>query len=585
MRLTGGGERTPDVTAKPRPPRLPLRAAAIAAVLALAPVALATAPASAAPGMCVGPGHGCFSSVQGAVDAAASGATIRIAAGTFRGGVRTSRSVTLSGAGIGRTRIAGGGPVIRISTPGAVRPRVTLADLTVAGGVEHGDDGVEATGGGVLIDPGPGGSLGAVVTIRRVEVSGNRTAPTRTSDSPSGVLCPDGDCPYAATRGGGIGSFGDLTLDHAIVRHNRAAGTASDAAGGGVFSHGGSLTLLHSAVSGNTAAPQRIGRYSEGGGVFADAGVVVVRDSSVDGNRADLNTRWPSFGQGELIGMNANSGGIHVGDGGSVLVERSSISHNVASAIDPLGEPVGFDSAMFVGDSALTMRHAVLRGNSAITRAATAEDSGPGGTVLEVDAAASITDTVISRNSARATATTGLADVTNGLGVFDFVGNPRQVEVLRTVISGNTAEAVSPNGSARAAGGGVLNNSRLTMRDSTVAGNRVNASAPSSTAQGGGIWNGVLLSGPPIELTLHGVHVTGNSATARTAEGGGLYTTVPVVLDRSRISGNHPDQCAGCSGTTTAAPQATTAAQQAAAPGPTASAGSRFALRRARGGH
>lgn len=526
-----------------------VRLTATAAVLALIPIGLAAPPASADPASCVGPGHGCFSSIQSAVDAAPPGATVRIGAGVFRGGVRVTRSVTLLGAGAGRTVVRGGGPVLRISTDGDARARVTITSLTLTGGVTHGN-GVEAVGGGLLIDPGPEGAPGAVVTLRHAEVSGNRTAPTRTDPKPSGIPCPDGDCPFAATRGGGIASFGDLTLDHVVVRNNRSTGTASDAAGAGVFSSGGSLTVLHSLIRGNVAAPQRIGRYSEGGGVFAEQGPVVLRGSAVDGNLADLHTRWPARAQGEAIGMNANSGGVHIGDGAPVLVERTSISHNAVVAVDPIGQPVGFDSAMFVGDSPLTMRHATLRNNSAVTRAASAPETGPGGTTIEVDAGASISDTVIADNSALETASNGFADVNNGLAVFDFTGNPRQVEVVRTVIRGNTARAVSPKGTARVLGVGVVNNGLLTMRNSIVAHNHGSAVGRTSTAQGGGIWNGILLSGPPVRLALHHVKIVGNSVSADDARGGGLFTTEPVTLDRTRITGNRPDQCSGCVGTT-----------------------------------
>ena len=55
-----------------------------AATLSVAGLA---APASAASDSCVG-GPGCAASLQAAVDAAKPGSTIRIAAGTYAGGVR-----------------------------------------------------------------------------------------------------------------------------------------------------------------------------------------------------------------------------------------------------------------------------------------------------------------------------------------------------------------------------------------------------------------------------------------------------------------------------------------------------------------
>ncbi len=68
-------------------------------------------------------------------------------------------------------------------------------------------------------------------------------------------------------------------------------------------------------------------------------------------------------------------------------------------------------------------------------------------------------------------------------------------------------------------------------------------------AQGGGIWNGVLLSGPPVKLTLARTAVTRNAVTGSkriTVHGGGLFTTSPVTLTQSLIARNRPDQCFGC---------------------------------------
>ncbi len=67
-------------------------------------------------------------------------------------------------------------------------------------------------------------------------------------------------------------------------------------------------------------------------------------------------------------------------------------------------------------------------------------------------------------------------------------------------------------------------------------------SAPEATAQGGGIWNGAFLSGPPVELSLTDSVVTGNALLGGERQGGGLYTTEPVARTRTPIFGNAPDQ-------------------------------------------
>jgi hypothetical protein len=129
------------------------------------------------------------------------------------------------------------------------------------------------------------------------------------------------------------------------------------------------------------------------------------------------------------------------------------------------------------------------------------------------------------------------------------VSIPTLVTVQNTVISGNTANASSTSGSASVHGAGIYNNSLLELRNVQVSNNAGNATAPSGSAQGGGIWNGVELTGPPVSLTLKNTSVTRNSLTGGsgvTVQGGGLFTSEPVTLTNSQTARNLPDQCFGC---------------------------------------
>jgi hypothetical protein len=117
------------------------------------------------------------------------------------------------------------------------------------------------------------------------------------------------------------------------------------------------------------------------------------------------------------------------------------------------------------------------------------------------------------------------------------------------VISGNTAVARTSAGSATVQAVGVLNASLLKLDGVRVSGNAGTATGPSGTEQGGGIWNGVFFGPPQVQLTLNDTTVTRNSLTGSrgiTLQGGGLFTTLPVTLVHSLITGNVPDQCFGC---------------------------------------
>ena len=528
----------------------------IAAVIASL-VGGATGRASNPTVRCVG-GPKCYPTLQAAVAAAADGDTIAIGPGTFAGGVTITKSVALKGAGASKTTIRGGGPVLTIGAFGAQTvPTVSIDGLTITGGNTNsspmsvpftGKENVFAAGGGIEVPPAADFRPGATLTITNSAIVGNRVGPT--DSAPLGPPCPTGPCPFAGAFGGGIDTWGSLTVSNSVLSGNAAAGVASDADGGAIASHLGALVVTNTRVTGNSVtavAPN--GRFAEGGGLFVEQGTLAVQNSVFDGNSASLTSNLPALVDGKPIDMNANSGAIHVGDEIPTTIDSTTITHNTVSAVDPAGEPVAFDSAVLVNHSPLTMTNTVIVGNSVNAVVATSADVGPGGSALEADGGGRISNSRIADNPSSLTASAGPAGTNGGLAVLNFSGDAQLLTVDHTVISGNSAVAVSTSGSASALSGGIFNNSLLALSYDVVANNVARASGPSGTAQGGGIWNGVDLSGPPVELTLDHTSVTGNAVAGTPKidlQGGGLFTTESVTLNHSSIAGNTPDQCFGC---------------------------------------
>ena len=506
---------------------------------------------------CVG-GPGCYATVQAAVDAASSGDTIALRPGTFAGGVTITKSLVLRGAGASLSTIKGGGPVLTIGVFGAAtEPTVSIDGVTITGGVSTsspestpfvGQENVFAAGGGIEVPPAANFDPGATVTITNSAVTGNRVAPTATV--PFGPPCPSGPCPFAGAFGGGIDTWGSLSISTSVVSGNTAAGVASDADGGGIASHLGDLTITNVRVTGNKAtavAPN--GRFAEGGGVFVEGGSLTVRGSIFDGNASSLTSNLPSFAGGGVIEMNANSGGIHVGDGIPTSVENTAITNNSVTVANPTGEALGIDSAMLVGDSNLAMRNTIVRGNSVTYNVATTDDVGPGGSALELDGGGTISYSQIVNNPSTAFSDSGSAAVNGGLAVLNFNDDAKLVTVDHSLISGNTAVGTSKTGTASVQGGGIFNNSLLSLVADIVSSNVARAVAPTGVVQGGGIWSGVELSGPNVSLTLDHTAVLHNAALGTagvTRQGGGLYTNTPVTQDHALIALNTPDQCFGC---------------------------------------
>jgi hypothetical protein len=557
-------------------PRLLL--AVFTAVTAAGGLAL-TAPPALAATLCVGSGHGCYPTIQAAVNVAQDGDTITVGPGTFAGGVTIPASVHLQGAGPASTVIRGGGPVLTIGTFGApAEPTVSISGVTITGGVTRsspesvpffGVDGVWAAGGGVEIPPDASLLSGATVTISDSVITGNHADPSATL--PSGIPCPGfpGDqCPFGAAVGGGIDSWGDLTLVNSTVSRNTVGAAAglpplsSDNDGAGITSDQGSLTLAGTTVTGNqavAAAPN--GRFAEGGGIYlglggSGGGVLTVNHSAISGNTASLTSDLPSSFGGQVIDLQANDAGIHVDDGNAIAIENSAITGNLATGSDLAGEGESIDAAMSTGDSTLAIGNTVISGNTSLSKSGTTADVGPGGDAIEVDGGGTITNTAITGNVSAIVSPGGAAAVVGALGVYNFTNDPKLLTVRDSTISGNTLSAATTTGQATVQGAGIFNNSLLELTGDTVSNNTGTASGPAGTAAGGGIWNGVDLSGPPVQLTLVRTAVTRNALSAGPGimvQGGGLFTTLPVTLTSSVIAGNVPDQCSGCTRSAAAA--------------------------------
>jgi hypothetical protein len=514
---------------------------------------------------------GCaYTQIGPAVAAASSGDTVSIGPGTYLGGFTIDKNLTLDGAGAQRTIISGGGSVITIGSYGATtEPTAAISGVTITGGFAQtspesipffGVPGVWATGGGVDIPPTADFSGGATVTISNSVIRGNRADPTTEVDS--GMPCPgfsDGECPYAAALGGGIDSWGTLTLVNSTVSDNSAgsAGTSSDAEGAGICSSAGSVTLTNTVMSGNHAvATEPNGRWAEGGAIDlacmgpGESDSLTVTNSVITSNTATVRSNLPVFYLGSgPISMGADSAGVDAGEYSfPVTIENTSVTNNVAVADDPMGEPQGFNAAISAAGP-LNMTNSVVSGNQSITYAATSADVGPQGGIMGAGGGGTITNTVITHN-ASIMFSPAIAAV---IGALEDFGLTSSLTVQNSTISGNTAKAISTSstGVANVFGVGISNGGPIVLIGDQVNDNLGTATGPSGTAQGGGVWSSSNVYSPvPPQLTLQNTTVTRNALFGNhgiTVQGGGLFTdpSESVTLTHSLIALNTPDQCYG----------------------------------------
>jgi hypothetical protein len=527
--------------------------------------------AARARSICVGSKPGCFSTIQAAVNAASNGDTIMIAPGTYAGGVTIDVSVTIEGAGAHNTIISGGGPVLTIGTFNAAsEPTVLISGVTITGGVTHssfastlftGQEGVIALGGGISVPPAAGFAPGANVTIANSVITGNTVAPT--SAVGSGLPCPadititciNGDLPFAQAAGGGINTFGPLTLTNTTVSDNQVGGpVASDAGPGGIASIEGGLTLKNSTVTGNRAiASAPNGRFADVGGLFANSGTLTVDGSLVSDNSASVATSMPNDIPG---GIGAHAGGIEIGGDDrcadpsncvQATIRNSTITGNSVSATNSLGDAVDFcggicdDGQLTLGNSLVGNNHVSATVPAGSTACACADSGGIGTGGIET-----IRDTHITGNTVTSVAPDGNAAAASGGG---SAGNGRSITISDSLISGNHITATTTSGAATVTGAGFTNGAVLEIRGTTFRDNTGAASGPTGTAQGGGISNLLFPGAPPGQLTLIDsrlMHNTLSGSPGITIQGGGLFTTVPVTLTNTVIAQNVPDQCFGC---------------------------------------
>ena len=490
---------------------------------------------------------GCpYAQLAPALAAAKSGDTIKIAPGTYTGGVTINVSVKLVGAGAGQTVISGGGPVLTIGTYGALsEPTVSIDGVTITGGVTRsspestpltGQEGVFATGGGVEIPPNADFSSGATVTIRNSVITGNVVAPNSTV--PLGPPCPSGSCPFALAAGGGIYSWGTLTLENTTVSNNRigsASGLstlASDVLGGAIMSLG-PLTISGSFIYDNQAtATGPNGRFAEGGAIFMQGSRLTLINSSVTANSAELAASLPN-----TVDMLANSGGIHVTSSVSAAtITNTTIAGNSITMTNTVGDAVAFSGGIHVDFDVedFKMSNCVVADNTVNSATLAGSSGNASGDSGAGELHGRISNTRFTGNTV--TVSSAVGDATAIAGAFIGFGSMTQA-----VISDNHVHVSSPGGTAFAAGGAiVVDDSVLALRNTKVSGNTVEASGASGSALGGGIFDAPIANGPPgAPLTLVNSDVTGNTVSGSagvTLQGGGMCTEL-AQLFRPGITG------------------------------------------------
>jgi predicted outer membrane repeat protein len=325
-------------------------------------------------------------------------------------------------------------------------------------------------------------------------------------DSTIGGAASDGN--RADDEGGGIASFGTLTVTNSEVSHN-SAGTGSvsnftSKRGGGIFAAldvgsgpdtSGPLTLVSVQVTNNTSR-------ARGGGVYSRASQLTITDSNIDDNAAQ-NTSL------------SDAGGIYIGFGNQPhTITGGTINRNTTEVTNG-----GGGGGIYLNeDETLTITGTEIDGNEAL------RNNSAGGGIYVTESDLTLDNTTVTNNQAELP----------GGGVYiggtpSCVENPENPDNFHNLIIQNNS-TISGNTAKR--GGGIFTTScdLLTITDSVIDGN---TATEGSFGHGGGIYANWT-------TTIARSTISGNKSEQE--DGGGIYFEndydEPLTISESTFSGN-----------------------------------------------
>ena len=248
-----------------------------------------------------------FCSIQDAIDAAASGDVIHVAAGTYYENLTIDEHVTILGENRDNTTIDGGNLDAVIDIDPAYVVGISFVTIT------HGNNTGSMEGGGGVHNSGD-------LTLSNCAVSDN----------------------YAEPRGGGL--YNDvgatMTISRCVIEGNTVDLVGEGWGGGGIYNGFGTLTVQDSSIRDNHAV-----NYGVAGGVFNDAGNMTLERVTISANTSTqyaggVHSALLPSGSSTLINVtisgNTSKSGGGIGTAGGVStgltsIQNSTIAGNIAT--------------------------------------------------------------------------------------------------------------------------------------------------------------------------------------------------------------------------------------------------------------
>jgi hypothetical protein len=337
----------------------------------------------------------------------------------------------------------------------------------------------------------------------------------------SGVTIRGG---YADKGGGILNEGGDVRLSFSQVISNSARGTyktddsfpvGSFAAGGGIYSAGGSVLLLHSTLGVfgefNVAVG---GTQALGGGLYAENSQVSVSHSKVNSNRS-------SHGGDPSVSRIAAGAGIFVKHS-ALTVTDSDLEFNLVTTSfgTPTGEKAG--GAVYALNSHITMTNSAVRNNELITSTSPGDLKGAG--VFVHNSTMFVANSQFFENVIGGS----VSSASSALGGAIYSASS-SVNIVSANFYGNVARVSHSFASAMTAHGGAIYalNSQFDVTSSSFTFNHaVSRGSSTSLATGGAI----SIFGGQFNATNCIMHSNASDGGSGSGRGGAVYVDSGLVL-------------------------------------------------------
>lgn len=338
-----------------------------------------------------------------------------------------------------------------------------------------------------------------------------------------------------------VDTMGNLTLEDVTLSNGLASLGEPGDDGGAIYSLG-SLTLVDSTLTANTA-------NADGGGILSDGTLTIEGTSRIEGNAAADDGGGIYAAGGTLTVTDATIAANSAGDQGggirsvtsTVTLTNASLTGNTASSASGGG--------LYATSTALTIHGGTISGNVANTGGGLYLTNSPSS--AQIDGGVQIVNNSATSGGGLYLSEDGQAALTN-VRVAGNQASSSSAGIRMGGILTITDSEISNNGSAMqpGSGGGIRASGTLTIINSTLTGNQVS----SSSGLGAGIYvadgGTVSVSGGEVSdnhaYRGGGFYVTGSlslsttvSENSATGHGGGLYvSTGTATADYCTFTGN-----------------------------------------------